>query len=262
MARKLIRSGSSLTANRHCIDWSPQCKSNVPIATKSQQPYRKPCWGGFTCAPIATGFYVSISGRRSACCGGRLPPPGMRRPIAGAGNPMNGSRTPSIFGRFGPVLCAALMVGATVRAAPSDADPETREVLAEWVVAGHAPAAHDHPYAQPASKEDLPRLADLFKAMAASPWVMVCNLERDFTELDGSVSAGALSRVDRSTTRRYLTAALLNATRAEAERLSDGRRIPASVSATYGNPRVPHAGNRLRRTATSDRQTGNIDQAR
>ena len=123
---------------------------------------------------------------------------------------MNTSKTRSRLGRCMPVLIAALIVGVTVQTAASDIYPETREVLSELVITGHSAVTHYYQSAHQASNENLPHLADLFRAMAASQLVMVRNFERYLTELDGGVSACTLPPIDRSTTRRNLMAAIQN----------------------------------------------------
>ncbi len=108
-----------------------------------------------------------------------------------------------------PPLIAVLLVGGAAQAATaSDPYPETRKVLVELVITGHSAVRHYRQSALQAWRENLPHMADLFNAMAVSQLVMTRNFERFLTELDGSVSACALSGIQRSTTRQNLIRAI------------------------------------------------------
>ena len=112
---------------------------------------------------------------------------------------------------FAPVLIAVLLVAAAAQAATASAAyPETRKVLEELMIAGQSAAAHYRLSARQARSENLPYIADLFKAMAVSQLVMLRNFERLLSELDRPVSTCALTRIHRGTTRQNLLTAIQN----------------------------------------------------
>ena len=121
---------------------------------------------------------------------------------------LKGQRRPAWFV---PVIIVVLLVGGAAQTATASAPyPETRQILVELVIAGHSAVRHYRQSAHQAWRENLPHMADLFKAMAVSQLVMTRNFERFLTELDGSVSACALSGIQRSTTRQNLIRAIQN----------------------------------------------------
>ncbi len=110
-----------------------------------------------------------------------------------------------------PPLIAVLLVGGAAQAATaSDPYPETRKVLEELVIAGQSAVRHYRQSARQARNENLPYIADLFKAMGVSQLVMLRNFKRLLSELDKPVSTCALTRFHRATTRQNLMTAIQN----------------------------------------------------
>ena len=107
-----------------------------------------------------------------------------------------------------PLIAVLLLSGAAQAATASNHYPETRKVLVELVITGHSEVGHYRQSAQQARRVNLPHMADLFNAIAVSQLVMTRNFERFLTELDGSVSACALSGFHQMTTRQNLISAI------------------------------------------------------
>lgn len=104
------------------------------------------------------------------------------------------------------LICGPAQAGADKHIGYS----ETRQVLMELVVAGQTSLVHYRAFEVQARNENLPYIADFFKAMATSQTVMVRNFGNILRELGGNVSICAIQASKRFNTRRNLITAIKN----------------------------------------------------
>ena len=113
--------------------------------------------------------------------------------------------------KFGLMLILMLLLPHISSVAMADQQggyTVTRRVLMELVIAGQTSVANYHVYEKQAREENLPHIADLFRAMATSQKIMTRNFEKLLKELGQRISPCAVPSPREWNTRKNLMVAL------------------------------------------------------
>ena len=108
------------------------------------------------------------------------------------------------------ILVLWLTMSGSVSAADGRTAPyaDTKQVLIQLVTAGQTAVAHYQAYEIQARKENLPYIADLFKAMASSQLVMTRNFDNLLRKLGGTANICRLPSLKQWNTRKNLIVAI------------------------------------------------------
>ena len=105
-------------------------------------------------------------------------------------------------------LALLVLMSAPVAADQRGRYPQTQQVLTELVISGQASLNLYRAYEEQARDENLPQIANLFRAMAFSETVMTRNFENLLRKLGGSVSGCVVRYAPKRNTRKNLVTAI------------------------------------------------------